>query len=246
MSLRPIGMPCNGPRYLPAAISASAARASRHASSPRTRMKLLSRPSSRAMRSSRLSASSTGDNSRFSMSNAASSSALVISVSSTNSGTGSPHPNPPPQAGEGVSPNPPSLAGEGGARAARRGRVGAIPVKLFQSIGPLRFPERRAGLGEAAQQRRGRPTLAIALMPGGNLVVDLAHPDCVGPVHQPATIARKAEAVEPHHIDVAGAQGFAFVEDPARLVDAGEEEALQDLVVGELALRHTDLGRGLL
>ena len=65
MSLRPIGMPCNGPRYLPAAISASAARAAPRASSASTRMKLLSRPSSRAMRSSRLSTSSTGDSSFF-------------------------------------------------------------------------------------------------------------------------------------------------------------------------------------
>ena len=42
----------------------------------------------------------------------------------------SPHPNPPPLAGEGVNrarpiDNPPLLAGEGGARAVRRGRVGA-------------------------------------------------------------------------------------------------------------------------
>src|SRR5207302_1499428 len=86
----------------------------------------------------------------------------------------------------------------------------------------------------------------IALMPGGDLVVDLAHPDPVGPIHQPATIARKAEAVEPHHIYVAGPQRLAFVEDSAGLVDAGEQQPLQDLVVGELALRHTNLGRGLL
>jgi len=42
-----------------------------------------------------------------------------------------PHPNPPPLAGEGVNgaaartENPPPLAGEGGARAERRGKVGA-------------------------------------------------------------------------------------------------------------------------
>src|SRR6266478_1512162 len=37
MSLRPIGMPCSGPRYLPAAISASVARASWRAVSASTR-----------------------------------------------------------------------------------------------------------------------------------------------------------------------------------------------------------------
>src|SRR6266446_7956261 len=37
MSFNPIGMPCSGPRYLPAMISASAARAAASASSCRTR-----------------------------------------------------------------------------------------------------------------------------------------------------------------------------------------------------------------
>ncbi len=83
-------------------------------------------------------------------------------------------------------------------------------------------------------------------MPGGDLVVDLAHADRVGPEHQPAAIAREAEAVEPHHIDVAGPQCLAFVEDLAGLVDRGEQHALQDLVVGEAVLRDAELGGSLL
>src|SRR4051794_14351491 len=86
----------------------------------------------------------------------------------------------------------------------------------------LCLAQRRAGLSQAAQERRRRPAVAVALMPGGDLVVDLAHTDRVGPVHQPAAIAREAEPVQPHHIDVAGPQRLALVKDFAGLVDAGE------------------------
>src|SRR5262249_57468199 len=86
----------------------------------------------------------------------------------------------------------------------------------------------------------------ITIMPRGDLVVDLAHADRVGPVHQAAAIAREAEAVEPHDIDIAGAQCLAFVEDLARFVDGREQEALQDLLVREILLRDAELGDGLL
>jgi hypothetical protein len=45
----------------------------------------------------------------------------------------------------------------------------------------------------------------VVLVPGGDLAMDLADPDRVGPIHQPAAIARKVEAVETHYVDVAGA-----------------------------------------
>ena len=93
-----------------------------------------------------------------------------------------------------------------------------------------------------AQQARRRPALAVLLMPAGDLVVDLAHADAVGPEHQPAAIAREAEAVQPHHVDVAGAIRLALLEDPAGLVDRGEQQAAQDFLVGERALRHAHLG----
>src|SRR6516165_5653443 len=65
MSFRPIGMPCSGPRQRLATISASAERAAASASSLSTRIKLLSLPSSRLMRSRRLCTSSTGESSRL-------------------------------------------------------------------------------------------------------------------------------------------------------------------------------------
>src|SRR5207237_10747663 len=108
------------------------------------------------------------------------------------------------------------------------------------------FAQRAAAAGGPGQQGRGRPALAIALMPGGDLVVDLAHADRVGPIHQPAAIAREAEAVEPHDIDIAGAERLALIEDLARLVDRREQQPLQDLLVGEVVLRDTQLGDGLL
>src|SRR6185312_11920634 len=78
---------------------------------------------------------------------------------------------------------------------------------------------------------------AVALVPDCDLVVDLARTDPVGPEHQPAAIAREAEAVEPHHVDVAGAQRLALLEDLAGLVDGGEQQPTQDLLVAESALR---------
>src|SRR5258706_11468866 len=61
MSLRENGMPCSGPRSIPAAISSAAARACAIATSSVRVMKLWSWPSWRLMRASRASASSIGD-----------------------------------------------------------------------------------------------------------------------------------------------------------------------------------------
>jgi hypothetical protein len=94
---------------------------------------------------------------------------------------------------------------------------------LHRSAG-FGFAQGRAGFGEAAQWRRGGLAGAILLVPGLDLAVDLGHANRVGPVHQPAAVAREAEAVEPHHVDVTGAVGPAFVEDLAGLLDRGEEQ----------------------
>src|SRR5207253_10012768 len=96
------------------------------------------------------------------------------------------------------------------------------------------------------QQGGGGPAFAILLVPGRDLAVNLGDADAVGPVHQPAAIAREAEAVEPHHIDVAGAVGLALFEDLAGLVDRGEQEPAQDLLVAEAALLDPHFGRLLL
>src|SRR3954452_17617208 len=80
-----------------------------------------------------------------------------------------------------------------------------VSVRSHRPI-PLGLAQRCTGLSEAAQERRWRPAIAIALVPSRDLVVNLAHPDRVGPVHQPTAVARKAEPMQPHHIDIAGAQ----------------------------------------
>jgi hypothetical protein len=68
MSFRAMGTPCIGPRYLPRAISRSAARACRRASSAVTVMKASSCGWNVSMRSRYASASSTGDSLRALMS----------------------------------------------------------------------------------------------------------------------------------------------------------------------------------
>ena len=107
----------------------------------------------------------------------------------------------------------------------------------------LGFAQRGAGFGEPAQYRGRRPALAILLVPRLDLAVHLAYTNAVRPVHQPAAVAREAKAVEPHHVDVAGAVGLALVEDLAGLVDRGEEQPAQDLLVGEIALRDAEFRR---
>src|SRR5271156_6364500 len=93
-----------------------------------------------------------------------------------------------------------------------------------------------------AEEGGGSPALAVALVPGGDLAVDFGHPDAVGPIHQPTAVARKAKAVEPHHIDIAGAIGLALFEDLAGFVDRGEQQPTQDLLVAETALLDPHLG----
>src|SRR5277367_2636418 len=93
-----------------------------------------------------------------------------------------------------------------------------------------------------AEEARGGPALAVALVPGGDLAVDLGDTDAVGPIHQPTAVARKAKAVEPHHIDIAGAIGLALFEDLAGFVDRGEPQPAQDLLVAEAALLDPHLG----
>src|SRR5262245_20425203 len=123
---------------------------------------------------------------------------------------------------------------------ARAGK-GKLPRHL-----PIHLAERTAGLAEVPEQGRRPPTRAIALVPNRDLVVDLARPDLVGPKHQPAAIAREAEAVEPHDVDVAGADRLTLLQDLAGFVDRREQQAAQDLLVREWALLEALLGRHLL
>src|SRR4029079_7263406 len=58
---------------------------------------------------------------------------------------------------------------------------------------PLQLAQLPAALRQLAQQLGGTPAGAVALVPGGDLVVDLARPDAVGPEHQAAAVAREAE-----------------------------------------------------
>src|SRR5215831_12399855 len=100
---------------------------------------------------------------------------------------------------------------------------------------PLHLAQQTAALGNLTQQFGGTPTRAIALMPGRDLVVDLTGADRIGPIHQAAAIAGKTEAVEPHDVDIARPDGLALLQDLARLVEGGEQQSPQDLLVGKCA-----------
>src|SRR3984893_4080950 len=119
----------------------------------------------------------------------------------------------------------------------------AVPCERSHRAAGFGFAEGSTGFGQLTQQRGGGPALAVLLMPRLDLAVDFGDADAVGPVHQAAAVSREAEAVEPHHIDVAGAVGLALFEDLARLVDRGEEQPMEDLLVGEALLRDPELLR---
>src|SRR5689334_10919675 len=109
----------------------------------------------------------------------------------------------------------------------------------------LGFAEWLAGFRQVAQQARRCPAVTVLLMPGSNLIVHVTHADRIGPEEQPAAIARKAEPMQPHHIDVAWPVRLALFQDLARLVHRRKQQPTQDLVVRERTLRDTKAGRDL-
>src|SRR5262245_27159390 len=81
----------------------------------------------------------------------------------------------------------------------RRGSRSAVDAALD-------LAQRATALGQLLQQARRLPARTVALVPDRHLIVHLpGPPDLVGPIHQAAAVTRETEAVEPHHIDVAGA-----------------------------------------
>src|SRR5215813_2363203 len=105
----------------------------------------------------------------------------------------------------------------------------------------LGLAQRTAALGQLLQQRRRPPAGAVALVPDRHLIIDLARADAVGPIHEPAPVAREAKTVEPHHVDVAGAQRLALFQNSAGFIDRGKQQPPQDFFIRELALPHTQL-----
>ena len=49
--------------------------------------------------------------------------------------------------------------------------------------------------------------------------------------------------MQPHHVDVGGAIGFALLQDFAGFVDGGEQQAAKDFVVGEFSARFAHFRR---
>src|SRR5262245_41136836 len=73
-------------------------------------------------------------------------------------------------------------------------------------------------------------------MPGRDLVVDLARANGVAPEHEAATVARNAEAVEPHDVEIGGADRLALLQDLAEFINRAEQQPVLDLLFGEHAL----------
>src|ERR1700730_287299 len=85
--------------------------------------------------------------------------------------------------------------------------------------------------GEAADQRgRLQGLVARAFGIKGQSVADVSQPQLIGIVHWPGAPHRPAIAIDPDHIDVAGARRDALFENARTLVDHWENHALDDLL----------------
>src|SRR5262245_2864358 len=91
--------------------------------------------------------------------------------------------------------------------------------------------EALASGGEFDQERR-RPVTLIAGLVGelGQPVADIGQSDRVGIEHWPATPGREAIAVNTDHVDIAGPQRYALLENPGALVDHREDQPFGDLL----------------
>src|SRR5262245_17709688 len=102
-------------------------------------------------------------------------------------------------------------------------------------------------VGQAGEQRRRRPErVAGRLLEGEHRVAHRAQPDLVGPEHRATSVDRPAVSVHPDDIDVAGPDGDLLLQDLGALVYHRVEQALEDLLVGDvtpgdaLRRRHVD------
>ena len=75
--------------------------------------------------------------------------------------------------------------------------------------------------------------------------VYVVQPDLVRVVHRPATVLREAVAIDVHHVDVAGPQGDAVVEQLGADVDERVQASLQDFTLVEFLAFEAELGAGL-
>src|SRR5262249_17280072 len=110
---------------------------------------------------------------------------------------------------------------------------------LHRLVLRLLVEEAPALVGELVQKRRGPPEItARLLLESQQPIADRLEADLVGPEHRAATVDGPAIAVHPDDVDVARADGLAFLEDLGALVDHRVEQSLADLVVGDRATRH--------
>src|SRR5260370_32974713 len=111
----------------------------------------------------------------------------------------------------------------------------------------LRTQRRKSspGGGQFFHQRRG----AVAVVAGGvgegrEPVANIPKPYAVGVMHRPAAIDREAVAVDPDHVDIAGALGDALAQNAGALIDHWEQQTFDHRVLAECAARNAALPRG--
>ncbi|KAG1648183.1 hypothetical protein GQR58_030034 [Nymphon striatum] len=116
-------------------------------------------------------------------------------------------------------------------------RVNAVKGWVGAGLATRVLRQTAAFVGQAAKQWGDLPVratqgLGVVL----DLVGDFLEAHGVGPEHWTTGVHRPAVAVDPHHIDIAAANGDAFFEDLGALVDHWIQRALKDFLVAYFAL----------
>lgn len=92
-----------------------------------------------------------------------------------------------------------------------------------------RLPETSAVAGQLSQQFRRPDQSALIDVHAVDQRGDLRQAETVRPVHGAAAMGGEAVAVNPDHVDVAGARGDALFKKKRAFVDQRAEAALDDL-----------------
>src|SRR5579864_5439412 len=94
----------------------------------------------------------------------------------------------------------------------------------------LQVRKRFAIFRQALQQWRGLPILAVDSLKIADSIVNFLQADGVGIKHRPAAMRRESISVEINNVDVDGAEGEAFLQNPRAFIDERVDAALDDFL----------------
>src|SRR5579884_782696 len=105
---------------------------------------------------------------------------------------------------------------------------------------PYQIREALSLARQLLQERRRAPPEAMRLMEPLHIGIDLVETDRVGIEHRPAAPGGEAIAGEIDHVDIAGAERDAFLENLRALIHQRIDRALDDLLIRDRLARSPE------